>query len=1286
MEDDDEFGDLYTDVLRQFQPSPASSPPPVLPKPPIDLNLPTHDDVSPLGAAPNPNPNPKPNLNFTLSHHTQTLASNSPPDSNRNSNQEAVRDEGLADGASSESRGLERGGKDDFLVVDKNEGLIDKEENFDRFDIEEAEEEEPVIPGVSDRRGEGNDDWESESDDDDLKIVLNESNHDGMVMEGLGDEDDDDDPLVIVADSDPGLVPMEEREWAEDATARGADGERKEVGEGAKANGGAVVAPKIGFNSSFTYQPFHSQFKYVRPGTAQMPGSVPVGLVGAPGQVRPPVNMGPVAGFGRGDWRPAGIRNAFPMQKNLHPGSGMNVWGNNTAGRGFGSGLDFTLPSHKTIFEVDIDSFEEKPWRLPGLDMSDFFNFGLNEETWKDYCKQLEQLRVETTMQSKIRVYESGRTEQEYDPDLPPELAAAAGVRDTSENANIAKLDGGQIDIAKGSRDVRPPLPIGRAIQVETSSVERLPSTDTRPLRIRDSDVIIEIVLQGSTDDASLPGNDVIEQPENEPLRESFRGGQETNGDIIEQQSDGRKREIVGRRAPFMNSIHDNMIEGESLLPHRPDSREHSSSNPGRNVGTLHEERQAKGRARDRSPIMTHSSSTLDKGVLDNQKEDSVESSDGKQSNQFSSPATIGSAEEPDVEHRDGLHGSSVMSDRGEMALDRTTFTDTHISENPLPSVKKHKLSSRVGQSPDQEIGNEGDIKAARSRENSKARSDSSRDYHKFPDSIDEEVVQRGRSTQMGNLKRPHGEDEQSVRRKRREIEKHHMVEKGWEDSHSRRDLDPHLARHSHMKTEGIDRRKERENSEGVWQQRDDDPHGRRARAEETRNKVRERERMDKDEQLQLRKQLDNGNSRGYHDRDVGSRPRERDDNLKSQYENMNNHYTKRRKEEDYSRRDGEKEEILHSHRENPSRRKRVRDDALDPRKRDDQVRTREDNYNSVRYKEDDWIHRERDQMHRTKQSHEESLLKREREERREGVRKSGRAAEEKLWVPHGRVKDEYKGTSDRDYQFKETSRHNEQLTRRVEDGSLSQHRGHDDFHSTRGSQHNEDERRSRQEREGTRRDLVGGGSDNNRVHEKKRKANTRSKDSEGGDGNSVGPSTRSLEDQSGHMNERAILKGTTEQGKHNEDASSDDEQRDSRRGRSKLERWTSHKERDFNINSKSSSSSMKVKQIDKCKNGASKLPEESSKTVETINGQHPLGDQKDQNDGKSVDGRDSDTAAKLKQRSERFKLPIPNDKEATVIKKMESEPLLPSTQSGANEDPEIKLERPPRKRRWTSN
>lgn len=108
-------------------------------------------------------------------------------------------------------------------------------------------------------------------------------------------------------------------------------------------------------------------------------------------------------------------------------------------------------------------------------------------------------------MQSKIRVYESGRTEQvmrcfsflmyasvlvscsfnplyvdketsgevfhlllvsfqEYDPDLPPELAAAAGIHDIpSGNANLSKMDAGQSDASKASTRARPPLVCGRS-------------------------------------------------------------------------------------------------------------------------------------------------------------------------------------------------------------------------------------------------------------------------------------------------------------------------------------------------------------------------------------------------------------------------------------------------------------------------------------------------------------------------------------------------------------------------------------------------------------------------------------------------------------------------------------------------------------------------------------------------------------------------------------------------------------------------------------------------------
>ncbi|XP_028074405.1 FIP1[V]-like protein isoform X1 [Camellia sinensis] len=1409
-DDDDEFGDLYTDVLRPFQSSALCQ------NRPIDLNIQSDDEDILFGA-----PNINPIFNLTSSHQNQTLVFKSDKaapelglasssDSHRNLNlnleldgkqqsQEVEKEDGLAEGVSnlgsdlpkpSVPRVLESGGdvkfpnltdesgidvvvvveerddKDDLLVA-KDEGSMDKNDNFEKFNVKEVNTgivdlgSEPVIPGLSipgvsdavDNRGSSNfvvrdeasgdgDDWDSDSEDD-LQIVLNDNNHGPMAMGKAGligsdDEDEDGEPLVIVADSEPGHQPIEEQEWGEDA-AQAADGERKELGDAAKVNGGMVVPPKIGY-SNHPYQPYHSQFKYVRPGAAPMPGAAPVSPGGALGQVRPPVNVGTVAGRGRGDWRPAGIKNAALVQKSFLPGFGTPVWGNNTPGRGFGSGLDFTLPSHKTIFDVDIDSFEEKPWRLPGIDISDFFNFGLNEENWKDYCKQLEQLRLEATMQSKIRVYESGRTEQEYDPDLPPELAAAAGINDiSSENGNLGKMDAGQSDIAKGSARVRPPLPTGRAIQVETGYGERLPSIDTRPPRIRDSDAIIEIVLQDSADDDSIQGNDVIEQPENDSLMEDFRGGHEIKRDVAEEDAvhfdgspqayNGRKRELIETRAPFMNPVQDNLTEGDGSLPLLPEAPvQHpnfggqTSAYSDRDVGTLYEERQTKGRTRDRSPNMTCSGSILDKRFLDNQKEGSVESIGGEHNPRLSSPVTVGSTEDLDDEHGDGLRRSSSM-DREELALDTTTTTtDTRIDENLSPSMKKQKISLRVEQSSLQEIDDGGHLKASISSENS-------RDNQKFHDSVDEEVVQLGRSTRMVNLKRPNGEDEQRVRRKgrdeRREMGKNRLVEKGREDLYSHRDWDPHSAHQSHRKTEGIDRRKERENSEGAWQWQDDDSHGMRTRAEDTRkrergdeigsrqrNKVQESERMDKDEHLQLRKQLDNGNSRAHHDKDVRSRHKEKDDNMRSRYENMGDHHRKRRKEEEPLRRDAEKEETLRGHRENSSHRKRERDDALDLRKRDEQVRTRDDDQLSVRHKEEIWIHRERgerqrerDERHMIKQSHEESLSKREREEERGGVR-SARAVEEKSWVSHARLKDEYKG-SVRDYQFKDTGRLGEPFKRRdrVEDGSPSQHMGWEDVHA-RGNQRSIDERRSRQERASTR-DRAVTGSDNNRAHEKKYKKNTRkSRESEGGEQNSE----RNQEDQIGRMNEPVKLKGTTVRGngeheillihhssrKHREDDASDDERQNSRRGRSKLERWTSHKERDFNVNSKSSSS-LTVEETDKFNNGgsfslASKLPNEFSKTIETIENQHPLGDKKDGGDleienvnAKSLDGRHLDTVEKLKKRSERFKLPMPSEKEAMVIKKMESEPL-PSTQSEARADSEIKPERPARKRRWISN
>ena len=62
---------------------------------------------------------------------------------------------------------------------------------------------------------------------------------------------------------------------------------------------------------------------------------------------------------------------------------------------------------------------------MPGADPADFFNYGLNINTWKEYVARIHQFRLEFTMQKKIQTYESSHDTPAQDPDLPPELAAA---------------------------------------------------------------------------------------------------------------------------------------------------------------------------------------------------------------------------------------------------------------------------------------------------------------------------------------------------------------------------------------------------------------------------------------------------------------------------------------------------------------------------------------------------------------------------------------------------------------------------------------------------------------------------------------------------------------------------------------------------------------------------------------------------------------------------------------------------------------------------------------------
>ncbi|VDN57283.1 unnamed protein product [Dracunculus medinensis] len=47
------------------------------------------------------------------------------------------------------------------------------------------------------------------------------------------------------------------------------------------------------------------------------------------------------------------------------------------------------------IYDLDLATMEERPWQKPGADLTDYFNYGFNEETWNSYCERQRKLRAE---------------------------------------------------------------------------------------------------------------------------------------------------------------------------------------------------------------------------------------------------------------------------------------------------------------------------------------------------------------------------------------------------------------------------------------------------------------------------------------------------------------------------------------------------------------------------------------------------------------------------------------------------------------------------------------------------------------------------------------------------------------------------------------------------------------------------------------------------------------------------------------------------------------------------
>uniref|UniRef100_A0A8D0C4L5 Pre-mRNA polyadenylation factor Fip1 domain-containing protein n=1 Tax=Salvator merianae TaxID=96440 RepID=A0A8D0C4L5_SALMN len=151
-----------------------------------------------------------------------------------------------------------------------------------------------------------------------------------------------------------------------------------------------------------------------------------------------------------------------PMNLNLKTGRG---YGATVSAKSQPKGIDLDAAGNINglpVIEVDLESFEDKPWRKPGADLSDYFNYGFNEETWRAYCEKQRRLQLglepsaPVSTENKIMVQQGRTGNAEKEPennvikmDFKTDFVALVGGRIKAGPPPNRKL-GGTIDVIGG--------------------------------------------------------------------------------------------------------------------------------------------------------------------------------------------------------------------------------------------------------------------------------------------------------------------------------------------------------------------------------------------------------------------------------------------------------------------------------------------------------------------------------------------------------------------------------------------------------------------------------------------------------------------------------------------------------------------------------------------------------------------------------------------------------------------------------------------------------------------
>ncbi|XP_048109584.1 pre-mRNA 3'-end-processing factor FIP1 isoform X3 [Alosa alosa] len=156
-----------------------------------------------------------------------------------------------------------------------------------------------------------------------------------------------------------------------------------------------------------------------------------------------------------GDIKPGGSENTAFGTPAVNFNTKTSGWTLGSGGKSKGVDMNAEGSVNGTpLLEVDVESFDEKPWKKPGADLSDYFNYGFNEETWKIYCDKQRRLRMSLEVMSLGSSKTLGRSSHHSDHSKSDSfyISASSSSRKSSNSINVIGGQSGAISRLEGRR------------------------------------------------------------------------------------------------------------------------------------------------------------------------------------------------------------------------------------------------------------------------------------------------------------------------------------------------------------------------------------------------------------------------------------------------------------------------------------------------------------------------------------------------------------------------------------------------------------------------------------------------------------------------------------------------------------------------------------------------------------------------------------------------------------------------------------------------------------------